>query len=159
MGAATALSHPLWTTRGDVGGGFQTRRMTRQRKSTRDSKRRVAGEDPRVLLQLLARFGESLVQNTDGSFSGDATYSKEEGPPLIRALMRVEAELLLSDAHRLRTQEDGGWRTPDQRSADALGLLVVRCAIALGQAANHDLMERYRTGRRPDTPRGVSWCA
>lgn len=132
--------------------------MTRQRKRTLDGKRRVAGEDPSVLVGLLARVGDSLARNPDGTFSAHATFSKDEAPPLVRALMRVEAELLLDDARRLRTP-DHVWRTPEQRSVDALCLLSLRCAAALGRPADRGLVERYKTGRGPNTPRGVSSCA
>ena len=131
--------------------------MTRQRK-TRDRKHRVAGEDADVLLPLLARFAHNLVQNPDGTFSGHATYGKEEAPALVRALMRVEAELLLDDARRLRTSGDA-WRTPENRRADALVLLVLRTAAALGQQVDPAMLQRCRTGKRLDTPAGVSLCA
>lgn len=120
--------------------------MTRQRKNN-PSKQRVAGEDPRVLLELVRRFADSLVLNEDGTtFSGHATYGAEEAPPLIRALMRVEAELLLDEARRLRAP-DLVCRTPRQRRADALGLLVLRSAAALGHPVDAALLTRYRSGR------------
>lgn len=122
--------------------------MTRQRKS-HGSKRRVAGEDPHVLLALVRRFVDSLVLNEDGTmFSGHARYGKEEAPPLVRALMRIEAELLLDDARRLGPETP--WRTPEQRGADALALLVLRSAAALGQPVDAAMLRRYRTGRRSD---------
>lgn len=119
--------------------------MTRQRKSSR-SKPRVAGEDPRVLLELVRRFADSLVLSEDGTtFSGHATYGAQEAPPLIRALMRIEAELLLDDARRLR--EPGVvWRTPQQRSVDALMLLVLRCTAALGHPVDPALLKQCRSG-------------
>ena len=118
----------------------------------------MAGEDVDVLLPLLTRFGRSLEQNPDGTFSGHVTYSKKERPPLERALMRVEAELLLHDARRLRTSDDVH-RTPENRRADALVLLFLRTTSALGQPADPALLERCRTGRWLDTPPGVSLCA
>ena len=125
--------------------------MTRQRKSSR-SKPRVAGEDPRVLLELVRRFADSLVPSEDGTtFSGHARYGAEEAPPLIRALMRIEAELLLDDARRLRAR-DVGWRTPEQRGVDALVLLVLRSAAALGHPADATLLKRYRSGVQSNTP-------
>lgn len=122
--------------------------MTRQRRANQTRRRRVAGEDVDVLLPLLTRFAHSLVQN-DGS---------EEAPPLVRALMRVEAELLLDDARQLAGPENV-WRTPENRRADALVLLVLRTAVAAGSAVDPELLERYRSSRHARTPRGVSWCA
>lgn len=141
-----------------VGGGHDSRRMTRQRKSTRDRKRRVAGEDADALYPLLARFAASLLRDADGTFSGHATYGEQEVPPLLRALMRVEAELLLDDARRLRTDGDV-CRTPENRRADALVLLVLRTTAALGQPVDPALLQRYKAGRNFDTPLGVSLCA
>lgn len=123
--------------------------MTTQRKS-HDSRRRVAGEDPRVLLALVRRFADSLVLNADGTtFSGHARYDNDEVPPLIRALMRIEAELLLDDAGRLRAP-DTAYRTPEQRRADALALLVLRSAVAVGHPVDAAVLKRYRTGQRAD---------
>jgi hypothetical protein len=119
--------------------------MTRRRKNNR-SRQRVAGEDPRVLLELVRRFADSLVLNEDGTgFSGHATYDREEAPPLIRALMRIEAELLLDDARRLRGA-DVVWRTPEQRGADALMLLVLRSAVALGHPVDPAMLKQCRSG-------------
>ena len=132
--------------------------MTRQRRKTSDRKRRVAGEDVDVLLPLLTRFAHSLVQNVDGTFSGHVTYGKEEAPPLVRALMRVEAELLLDDARHLAGPEDV-CRTPENRRVDALVLLVLRTAVAAGSAVDPELLERYRSRKHLRTPSGVSWCA
>lgn len=132
--------------------------MTRQRKNNQTRRRRVAGEDVDVLLPLLTRFAHSLVQNVSGTFSGHVTYGSEEAPPLVRALMRVEAELLLDDARQLAGPENV-WRTPENRRADALVLLVLRTAVAAGSAVDPELLERYRSSRHAPTPRGVSWCA
>jgi hypothetical protein len=132
--------------------------MTRQRKNTQDRKRRVAGENVDVLLPLLVRFAHSLRPGADGAFSGHATYGKEEGPPLVRALMRVEAELLLHDARHLRGPGDG-WRTPEARRADALVLLVLRTASAVGQPTDPALLARYRSGKHLPTPSGLTSCA
>lgn len=116
--------------------------MTRQRKNTQDRKRRVAGEAVDILLPLLLRARTACALGADGTFSGHATYGKEEGPPPVRALMRVEAELLLHDVRHLRGHEDD-WRTPEARRADAL---VLRTASAVGQPTDPALLARYRPG-------------
>lgn len=73
--------------------GLRLARMTRQRSTKREGKRRVAGEDPRVLLPLLTRLTANSVQNEDRTVHVHAEYSKDEAPPLARALMRIEADL------------------------------------------------------------------
>jgi hypothetical protein len=128
--------------------------MTRQRAKTRDRQRRVAGEDPAVLLPLLARIRDNLVQNDDGTFAVHVTYRNDEAPPLVRALMRVEAELLLEDARRLRGPGDP-LRTPRARSTDALLLLALRTAAALGKQPDAALLRRIRLGRHLSTDQCV----
>lgn len=51
--------------------------------------------------------------------------------PFVRALMRVEAELLLDDANKF-IDPAGDLRTSRQRSADAFVALVLRVHEALG---------------------------
>jgi hypothetical protein len=129
--------------------------MRRNPTTAPDRKHRVAGEDPRVLLPLLARLADSMVQNDDGTFHVHVTYGKDEAPPLVRALMRIEAELLLEDARRLGSPEDSQ-REPGDRSVDALVLLVLRTTAALGQPVDAALLKRFRSGRRRHTHQGVA---
>jgi hypothetical protein len=80
--------------------------MRRQPATTRDPKHRVAGEDPRVLLPLLQRLADSMVQNDDGTSQVHVTYGKDEAPPLVRARMRwrqSSCSRTLGDSARLRT--------------------------------------------------------
>lgn len=128
--------------------------MTRQRSTNREGKHRVAGEDPRVLLPLLTRLADNLVQNEDGTFHVHVEYSKEEAPPLARALMRIEAELLLGDARR--HAPGAPWRSPAARSVDAVLVLVIRTRAALGQPVDADLLTRITAGRHLHTHGGVA---
>lgn len=128
--------------------------MSRQRSTKRDGKHRVAGEDARDLLPLLTRFADNLVQNEDGTFQVHVEYSKDEAPPLVRALMRIEAELLLDDARRLQGP-DAPWRSPKARTVDAVLLLALRTRAALGQPVDAELLMRIKAGRHQDTHEGV----
>lgn len=128
--------------------------MTRQRSTKRTGQQRVAGEDPRILLPLLTRLTASSVQNEDGTFHVHADYSKDEAPPLARALMRIEAELLLADARRLQAP-GAPWRSPGARSFDAVLVLAIRTRAALGQPVDVDLLRRVIAGRHLRTHQGV----
>jgi hypothetical protein len=55
----------------------------------------------------------------DGMYRSSFTLDPKDGVPLRRALMRVEAELLMEDADSIGGQEFED-RTPEQRAADAL---------------------------------------
>ena len=59
----------------------------------------------------------------DGRYEFSATLESHVGNPLRRALMRVEADLLLEDAAAIGTSRDRD-RTHEQRAADALVRLV-----------------------------------
>ena len=58
-----------------------------------------------------------------------AKLEPDVGAPLARALMRVEAELLLKDADAVGTSQDAR-RAPAQRRFDALMTLVLRVNAA-----------------------------
>jgi hypothetical protein len=70
--------------------------------------------------------------------SGMARLSGEIGPPVIRALMRLEAALLLADADELAASPTTDLRTPEQRRADAF----VRLGEELAHAAGIELPDR-----------------
>lgn len=79
-----------------------------------------------------AAFSSALAQSTthaDGSMRISALLTPDVAYPLRRALMRVEAELLLADADTL-SENGGEERTPDQRLHDALLALARRVADA-----------------------------
>jgi hypothetical protein len=129
--------------------------MTRQPAASRDRKHRVAGEDPHVLLPLLQKLVDSMIESEDGTFRVEVTYGPSEGSPLARALMRVEAELLLEDARRVGSAEDPR-RSAEGRRHDALLLLALRTTAALGHPADPALLKRLRRGTHVHTHRGVA---
>ena len=89
----------------------------------------VAGEPVTELIRAFLQF--ETAEEPDGMHHIDARLEPDVAAPLARALMRVEAELLLADADAWGTDgyED---RTSPQRCADALVELVTRCAAATG---------------------------
>lgn len=92
--------------------------------------RTVAGERLRDLIPALLEIGENSWIDDEGMWRSEVALEPEIGTPFGRALMRVEAELLLADADRLGEPEVEE-RTPDQRRADALVALAARMEAAL----------------------------
>ena len=88
----------------------------------------VAGEDAQTLVEALLRFRWSDA--ADGGQSATFELEPHLGAPLIRAVMRVEAELLLDDADHYPHGADAE-RTSEQRAADALVALALRVTDAL----------------------------
>jgi hypothetical protein len=89
----------------------------------------VAGEPVHALLAALVQF--DLQRAPNGRLNMSCDLDGPTGAPLARALMRVEAELLLSDAERVVPGVGPPIRTPDQRRADAFVALVCRVEDAL----------------------------
>ena len=85
----------------------------------------VAGEPAEQLLEILLTF--SFTDTCDGMMKVGGAVSREDGACLMRAIMRVEAELLLQDAARL-TDACAEPRTATQRRADAFVALALRVA-------------------------------
>ncbi|MEU7630470.1 hypothetical protein AB0B25_12290 [Nocardia sp. NPDC049190] len=83
----------------------------------------IAGERRVDLLRALSYV--STESQPDGSYIVNGDLPPDVAPPFIRAIMRVEAELLLNDAE-LVTVEDGEPRTPEERRTDAFVALVLR---------------------------------
>jgi hypothetical protein len=71
----------------------------------------------------------TLKRQPDGRFKGSLQLDRELGDPLLRALIRVEAELLAEDADQIG-RSDAAPRTAEQRRADALVALALRLADA-----------------------------
>lgn len=88
----------------------------------------VAGEPLDQLREILAHVRTRPVAGKGVRVSADLTY--EEGAILTRAIMRVEAELLLHDAEKV-TSEFSEPRTAPQRRADAFVALALRVADAV----------------------------
>ncbi len=87
----------------------------------------VVGEPVDVLLRAFSDFTWKL--RPDGGFRISAQLDRELADPLVRALMRIEAELLAEDADLIGTS-DTALRTPEQRRADALVALGLRVVDA-----------------------------
>lgn len=83
----------------------------------------VAGERREDLLHALSFV--SAEAREDGGYEVNGDLPPEVAPPFIRAIMRVEAELLLHDA-ALVTVDSGEPRTPEERRADAFLALALR---------------------------------
>ncbi|WP_040792852.1 MULTISPECIES: DUF222 domain-containing protein [Nocardia] len=88
----------------------------------------VAGERREDLLRALSYV--STESRADGSYVVNGDLPPEVAPPFIRAIMRVEAELLLHDAEFV-TVEEGEPRTPEERRADAFLALALRVTDVL----------------------------
>src|SRR5919201_6001729 len=78
----------------------------------------VYGEHIDDLFAALEAFVHAGSIDEDGMFVSSVELPGQVGQPILRALTRVEAELLLEDAEALRSgcHED---RTSEQRAADA----------------------------------------
>jgi hypothetical protein len=88
----------------------------------------VAGEPVETLLEAFRQIEWETQPN--GMTSLKASLERRLGDPFVRALMRVEAELLLQDAAALDGPE-AGWRTGEQLAADAFVALTLRLSDAL----------------------------
>lgn len=89
--------------------------------------RLVEGEPLDLLAEALLQF--DLREQPDGTWSVTSLLEPDIGNPFVRALMRVEARLLLEDAELVGTP-GAECRTPEQRTADALVILVTSVAQA-----------------------------
>jgi hypothetical protein len=87
----------------------------------------VAGESVDALRRAFADF--MWKRRPDGGFRISARLDRELADPLLRALIRIEAELLAEDANLIGSS-DTALRTPEQRRADALVALGLRVAEA-----------------------------
>ena len=88
----------------------------------------VAGEPAETLLEVLQQIGFRKRSNSMTRL--DACLEPRLGDPLYRALLRVQAKLLLQDADAFGKLH-ADIRTHEQRAADALGALVLRVSDAL----------------------------
>jgi hypothetical protein len=91
----------------------------------------VAGEPADVILKVLMGMRDNHVPDADGMVSIQATIPQDHAAVLLRAIMRIEAELLLADAKEVGSSAAEP-RTPQQRRADAFVALALRVADALG---------------------------
>lgn len=87
----------------------------------------LAGEPIDVLVRALASF--EWTRKADGMVRVSASMDPELGRSFLRALERMEQELLVGDTERIGNG-DTVFRTSEQRRADALVALVLRLADA-----------------------------
>ncbi|MGH8887855.1 MAG: hypothetical protein ACRDYX_22350 [Egibacteraceae bacterium] len=90
---------------------------------------RVAGERVADLVRMLTQI-QMDQPASDGSYRFHFDVKNEVWAPFLRALMRIEAELLLHDADLVNASQPEP-RTPDQRRADALVALALRVQDAV----------------------------
>jgi hypothetical protein len=79
----------------------------------------IYGERIGDLLPGLLVMRDAMTIDADGMCRASFRLSAKDGPPLKRALMRIEAELLCEDADSLDSK-NSECRTEEQRTADAL---------------------------------------
>ena len=84
---------------------------------------RVGGERRELLRRAIACITMTKGPGGEGLLSGQ--LPQELAEPFTRALMRIEAELLLHDAD-LFTARSGETRTQSQRRADAFTPMILR---------------------------------
>ncbi|OBI49945.1 hypothetical protein A5707_15835 [Mycobacterium kyorinense] len=84
---------------------------------------RVGGEPRELLLRAIACITITRDRGGGGILSGK--LPQELAEPFTRALMRIEAELLLHDAD-LFTATSGETRTQSERRADAFTAMILR---------------------------------
>lgn len=94
----------------------------------------VEGEPLGLLAEALLQI--DMEQKPDGRWSLTTRLGPRIGDPFVRALMRVEARLMLEDADRLGTP-GVEHRTYEQRAADALVLLVTSVTDATGGGSDN----------------------
>ena len=84
---------------------------------------RVGGEPRELLRRAIACITMTKGPGGEGILSGQ--LPQELAEPFTRALMRIEAELLLHDAD-LFTARSGETRTQSERRADAFTAMILR---------------------------------
>ncbi len=93
-------------------------------KITNDEGPFVAGEHATSLLHALLQ--AKIKPEPDGMWLFDLRLQPPQAAPLFRALMRVEAELLVQDADSISDAHLEPPRTDDQRRVDAFVALAMR---------------------------------
>lgn len=84
----------------------------------------IAGEPVEALVSALQQF--TFKRKPNGMVHFNVRLEPALARPFRRALMRIEAELLVDDADQLRGTTPMEERTPEQRSTDAIVALAQR---------------------------------
>ena len=92
------------------------------------TQRTVAGERADLLLEAYLQFEWKPARNGMSTVTGE--LEPRLAQPLVRAIMRVEAEFLLEDADH-HGEAESEERTHDQRACDAFLALGLRVADAM----------------------------
>ncbi|HVE46750.1 MAG TPA: DUF222 domain-containing protein [Acidimicrobiales bacterium] len=106
----------------------------------------VYGERVSALMPGLTAFGDAASIDEDGMFSSSVVLHPTVAHPLVRALMRAEAELLLEDAESIGS-ESPDERTSAQRRADAFMRLALKMNKASAPPGKHGA-QTARSGSR-----------
>ena len=114
----------------------------------------IYGERTQDLLPGLFAFGQSMMQGPDGMWKASVTLAPDVGRPLVRALMRAEAEFSIEDAD-LSSVPREQHRTSDQRRADAF-VRIVESLASPSSVANGD--DPSQGGPRPRNTAAIG-CA
>lgn len=95
----------------------------------------VEGEPLGLLAEALLR--SDLQEDPHGMWSLTSRLEPDIGDSFVRALMRVEARLMLEDTDQLG-RPGAEHRTHEQRAADALIILVTSLADEAGRGADRN---------------------
>jgi len=93
------------------------------------NKATVYGESAQAILDTMRKSDRSVSDT--GMYRFKLRMSADEASPIMRAVMRAEAELLLEDANAFDPRVET--RTAEQRGADAMVAVVTSAAKALAR--------------------------
>jgi hypothetical protein len=116
------------------------------RRTRRTSTPRIVyGEQASALLPVLTDLFSTMEPIDDGMVQVEWEGPSQELTPLLRALMRAEADLLLEDADLFGGPQERD-RTRGERSMDALTVVTFTTLEALGGPPQPEVMRRARAG-------------
>ena len=107
------------------------------------------GEPADEIMRVLARCPRRVTDSGMHQIELEIPATGEAGP-VVRAMMRAEAQLLIEDADSFSAYEE--CRTPEQRGADAFMAVVDAAASALAALRDHRRNPRERNTDRPGHP-------
>ncbi len=104
-------------------------KMASPNQSEQSARAESYGESAQTILSAMAK--SEHHETASGMHHLDLSLTPAETGPLFRALMRAEAQLLMSDADAF--EPTNPLRTPEQRRVDALVEIVTTAAAALNR--------------------------